>query len=260
MNAFKKLTINAVLLMVIAAIVEMMFHELGHYFCAGYFHASALNLHHNYVNFDENSLSILQRIWVATAGPLTSLFIGILFQFIVSIQKSRNYLFLFNAYFSAHGYIGFFGYLMIAPIAVQGDTGFIMHQLHFTIYVTVVIAIVALFILRVLIILLTRYILEFSTESIYMNSKSRKQFVVSTIILPVYIGLILIILLNLPVPIWISLMAPFSIFSFFFAYGHAMKKNFSNMEFNKNEAALFSIQPFIIIAFIALVIVNRLLV
>lgn len=258
--SYRNLTINALLLMVIAAIVEMILHELGHFFCALYFHASALSLHHNYVNFDENSLSIFQRIWIAAAGPIISLCIGVIFHFIVTQQKSRNYFFLFNCYFAGHGYIGFFGYLMIAPIAAEGDTGFIMHQLKFPVYITIVIALIATLILRKFIQTITKYIMEFATLEIYQDAALRKKYAKSVLLYPIYLGLIIIILMNLPVPIWISLMAPFSIFSFFFAFGEALKKDYTQIRFNTNDVALFKIQLAIIVSFVLVLIINRLLV
>lgn len=246
--------------MVIAAIIEMTLHETGHYLCALFFHAASLSMHHNYVDYDQHSLNQMQQIWIAAAGPIISLCIGVIFHFIVTQQKSRNYFFLFNCYFAGHGYIGFFGYLMIAPIAAEGDTGFIMHQLKFPVYITIVIALIATLILRKFIQEITKYIMEFATLEIYQDAALRKKYAKSVLLYPIYLGLIIIILMNLPVPIWISLMAPFSIFSFFFAFGEALKKDYTQIRFNTNDVALFKIQPAIIVSFVLVLIINRLLV
>lgn len=258
--SYRNLTINAILLMVVAAIIEMTLHETGHFLCGRFFHAASLSMHHNYVGYGRQSLNLMQQIWIAAAGPLTSLAIGFLFHFILSRQKRRNYFFLFNCYFAAHGYIGFLGYLMISPIAAKGDTGFIMHQLKFPIYITIAVAVIALLILRKLIHVITKYIMEFATMEIYRDAVLRKKYVNAVLLYPIYLGLIIIILMNLPVPIWISLMAPFSIFSFFFAFGEALKKDYGQIHFNTNEAALFKIQPAIIVSFVLVLILNRILV
>ena len=118
-----QIIINSTILFVVASTLEMTLHEFGHFFAAIMVHAKGISIHHNYVSNVDDGISLQSLLFIKGAGPFISLLIGILFQWICSHQTKRNMLFLFNLYMSAFGYIGFFGYLMIAPMFTGGDTG-----------------------------------------------------------------------------------------------------------------------------------------
>ena len=66
-----------------------------------------------------------QAIFVKAAGPVISLLIGNLFLFSLLQGQSKRHIFFVKLYFCSFGYIGFFGYLLIAPFFTGGDTGYI---------------------------------------------------------------------------------------------------------------------------------------
>ncbi|MFN8283640.1 MAG: hypothetical protein U0U67_10525 [Chitinophagales bacterium] len=260
MKQFKYVIINSALLYVTTAVLEMILHECSHFLAAFYFDAKELSLHHNFVNYDDGNLSIHQKIWIASAGPMMSLFIGLLFHWIVVKSKKRNSLFLFNVFMSVNGYIGFLGYLMIAPLTTSGDTGFVFHALGFPFWVVILIAIIGLLMLYFIIKNLTKHFVEMASIEIIENKNQRRIFVQAIIQYPIYICVVFMMLLNLPVQIWVSLMPAFSYFSLFYAYGDALNKNYSDLNYNKEFDLLNNIQPAIIIVFVFVVILNRLLV
>lgn len=205
---YKNIVINSTILFVIASIIEMTLHEFGHFVVGFLVHTKDLVLFHNYVADNPDELSLLKIIFIKAGGPLVSLFIGILFQFICSKQSKRNLLFIFNLYMSVFGYIVFFGYLLIAPIFINGDTGYICHVLHFPIWFTVSIAIIGAIILFLLMRSLVKYFVEVGTENIISTKESRTPFIKSLILLPLFIGILITTLLNLPIPTLLSLIAP----------------------------------------------------
>lgn len=260
MKAYKNLTINAVLLFTIAAILEMTLHECSHFVTAFLFHAKELSLHHNFVNYDDESLSLNNRVYIASAGPIFSLLFGLLFHFIITQQKKKNYLLLFNTYLAIHGYIGFFGYLMITPLSTSGDTGFVFHALGFPFVVVIIIAILGFVCLMYLLKILMKYLISLASEEVENNFEERRNFINAIIKFPVYFGVVFTMLLNLPVAVWLSLLPPFSTFSLFHGYGVIIRRQYPKQDYNLNYTTLNSIQPVIIIGLIFIVIINRLLV
>jgi hypothetical protein len=260
MKRYKYVLINSVLLFIITAVLEVVLHEFSHFITAFIFHAKDLSLHHNFVDYAEDNLSVSQRIWIASAGPLMSLFIGLVFHFIVIQSEKRNALFLFNLFMAVNGYIGFFGYLMIAPLTVQGDTGFVFHALGFPMWSVILIAVFGISILLVAIKKLTKHFVEMASVEIIADKEQRKQFVQAVIKYPIYCCVVAMLLLNLPVPIWVSILPVFSYFSLFYGFGDALKKEYANLNTNTKFDTFNSVQPIIIVGFVLTVILNRLLV
>lgn len=260
MKQYKYVIVNSSLLFIITAILEMTLHECGHFVTAFYLHAQNLSLHHNYVDYADNLLSGPYKIYIAAAGPIVSLLIGILFHFICSRQKQRTLLFLFNLYMAIFGYIGFFGYLMIAPMVPEGDTGFILRALKFPMWSIVLIAIAGITVLYFLQKKLTKYFVEMGTSEIISNLSLRKPFIHCLIQYPLYIGIVITALLNLPIPALISLIAPVcSPMTIMWSYGDALKKTYSSKNTNTTFEQLNTIQPVLFILFIIIVAINRLL-
>ena len=80
---------------------------------------------------------------------------------------------------SAFGYIAFGGYLMIAPLFANGDTGFIFNALHFPIWLTIIIALAGVAFMIYTMKILSRYFVELSvihhrlTACIHVNWNPR---------------------------------------------------------------------------------------
>jgi hypothetical protein len=239
----------------------MTLHEFGHFFAAAIVHAKGICIHHNYVfNIDEG-LPLKSVLFIKAAGPVVSLTIGFAFHLVCSRQKKRNLSFLFRLYLSAFGYIGFFGYLMIAPVFTIGDTGYICSALRFPFWLTIGLAVSGALILYLLIRKLMKYFVEMGSREIIENKSSRKSFVHSILLLPVLLGIPITTILNLPVVAFLSLIAPLcSPFTFLWDYGNALFKDYHITNTNEEVEKLNSWNIVLVILLIFTIIYNRLLV
>jgi hypothetical protein len=257
----KYVVLNSTILFVVAGILEMTLHEFGHYFAAILVHAKGISIHHNYVSNIDEGLPLKNILLIKGAGPLVSLIIGVFFHIACSLQKRRNTAFLFKLYMAAFGYIGFFGYLMIAPMFTGGDTGYICYALQFPLWVTIVIAVSGGLILYFLIRTLMKYFVEMGSKEILEKKETRISFIHSLLLLPVLFGIPVTTLLNLPVVVLISLIAPLcSPFTLLWDYGNALDKNYHLKTTNSHFNRLNRLNFVLILLFILTIIYNRILV
>jgi hypothetical protein len=257
----KNIVINSTMLFVIASILVMTLHEFGHFFTSILVHAQQISIHHNYTSNSSIGISTIRSIIIKISGPLISLIIGVLFHFICSRQEKRNILFLFMTYMSIFGYIGFFGYLIIAPFTPGGDTGYVLYSLGCPLWEMILLAIFGAGALYFLINSLMKYFVEMGSKEIIDNGSDRVKFIRSLIFYPLIIGIIITTLLNLPVPVIISLIAPIcGSLTILSGYDNASKKDYSlkniNKEFDQFNKLNFKLFGF----FLLTIILNRLLV
>jgi hypothetical protein len=239
----------------------MTLHEFGHFSASLLVNAKGVSIHHNYVNNSDLGLLQGQIIFIKVAGPIVSLLIGVVFHFICYKDKVRDMSFLLKLYFCSFGYIGFFGYLLIAPFFTDGDTGYICKVLGFPIALTIGIAIVGALILFFNMKSLMQYFVELGSKEIIENNETRKKFISSLILIPVLIGIIITTLLNLPTTNVISLIAPMcSPFTFLWAYGFALKKKYLTNNYNSQFCNLNKLHIWLYFFFTLTIIANRLLV
>jgi hypothetical protein len=261
MKGFRNIIVNSSILFVCAAVLQMTLHELGHFIAAILIHAKNVTLHHNYVSNETTDMSLSQAVFYSGAGPFVSLLIGVCFHFVCSRQKKRNMLFLFNLYMALFGYIAFFGYLVVAPFFTYGDTGYIFRVLGFPTWLTVSVAIIGGFILYVVMCKLIRFFVEMGTSNIIADKKARRIFMSSLIQYPLYIGILITTLLNLPTPTALSLIYPlFSPFSIIWVYGKALSKSYPADNMNTDISSINRTQPVWLIIFFLIIVINRLLV
>ena len=259
-HPYKYIILNSTILFVIASIIEMTIHECGHYIAAVLMHASQISLHHNYVHYSELNLNLYQNIFISGAGPLFSLFIGIIFHLICSSHSKRSLQFLFYMYMSIFGYIGFFGYLLIAPVFIYGDTGFIFNALGFPIWLTITIAITGALVLFFIMKNLTKYFVLCGTERLGENIQERATFIHSIILYPLFSGIIITTLLNIPVPTTLSLIAPIcSPFTILWTYGYALKQKYPDHSANNDFDNLNKFSPYLLFFLLLVIVMNRLL-
>jgi hypothetical protein len=260
-SKLKYVTVNSTILFIITCILEMTLHEFGHYFTSIMVHAKGISIHHNYTSNTDEGLSLISMLFIKGAGPVVSLLIGMVFHLVCSIQKKRNFSFLFNLYMAAFGYIGFFGYLMIAPIFTGGDTGYICWALKFPFWLTIGIAISGGLILYMLVRDLMKYFVEMGSKEILEKKGTRIAFVNSVLLLPILFGIPVTTLLNLPVVTLISLIAPVcSPFTLLWDYGNALNKNYPVRTMNDQFERLNKLNFVLIILLILTIIYNRILV
>ena len=246
---------------VIAFSVNQIVHELGHFSTALLFHSKDVILYHDYVQHDTSELQIAERILIAAAGPLVSLLVGLLFHFICSKYQDRNVLFLMFLYMSAFGYINFGGYLLIAPFFKGGDTGFVFDQLGTPLWLTIVFALGGVAFLLFSIKQLCIYFVEMAPLEIIRDKQQRKIFINALVQSPLYIGILVTTLMNLPVPVFLSLLYPMcSPFTLLWVYGYLLEENYPGANANKHFEAFNKISPLLIALIILIVTINRLLV
>jgi hypothetical protein len=257
----KYIILNSTIAFIIASILAMTLHEFGHFFASILVNAKGVSIHHNYVNNIDEGLSQGQIIFIKAAGPIISLLIGLVFHFICSKDKVRGIYFLLKLYFCSFGYIGFFGYLLIAPFFAVGDTGYICKVLGFPIALTIGIALIGALTLFFIMKSLMQYFVELGSREIIENNETRKKFISSLILIPVLIGIIITTLLNLPTIKVISLIAPMcSPFTFLWAYGFALKKKYQTNNYNSQFYILNKPHIWLYLLFTLAIITNRLLV
>ena len=257
----KYVVLNSTILFVVAGILEMTLHEFGHYFAAILVHAKGISIHHNYVSNIDEGLPLKNILLIKGAGPLVSLIIGVFFHIACSLQKRRNTAFLFKLYMAAFGYIGFFGYLMIAPIFTGGDTGYICYALRFPHWVTIIIAVSGGLILYLLFRNLMKYFVGMGSKEILEKKGTRISFIHSILLFPVLFGIPITTLLNLPVVVLISLIAPLcSPFTLLWDYGNALDKNYHLETVNNHFDKLNKFNFVLILLLILTIIYNRMLV
>jgi len=257
----KNIIINSTMLFVIASILAMTLHEFGHFFTSILVHAKQISIHHNYTSNSSVGISAISSVIIKITGPLVSLIIGVLFHFICSRQEKRNILFLFLTYMSVFGYIGFFGYLIIAPFTPDGDTGYVFYSLGFPLWVMIILSILGAIALYFLINSLMKYFVEMGSKEIIENTADRVKFIRSLVIYPLVIGIILTTLLNLPVPVIISLIAPIcGSLTILCGYDNASRKDYPLKNTNKEFEQFNKLNLIIFGFFLLTIILNRLLV
>lgn len=261
MKNFRNIIVNSSILFVCAAVLQMTLHELGHFVAAILIHAKNVALHHNYVSSETTGMPMSRAVFYAGAGPFVSLLIGVCFHFICSRQKKRSVLFLFNLYMAVFGYIAFFGYLMVAPFFAYGDTGYIFQALGFPIGLTVSIAIIGGLMLYVVMHKLIRFFVEMGTSNIIADKKARRIFMAALIQYPLYIGILITTLLNLPTPTMLSLIYPIcSPFSLMWVYGKGISNPYPVDSMSTDMNSINRVQYVCVVVFFLIVVMNRLLV
>lgn len=257
----RNITLISTMLFIAATLWQQTIHESGHFIAALLLHSQYVTLYHNYVAHDMSSLDMTSRIVIAAAGPLISLLVGIVFQFICSQFEKRNSLFLFLLYMSAFGYINFGGYLLISPIFTGGDTGFIFQQLGFPIWLSILFALGGVVFLFYCMKMLSHFFVEMASVDILNDDEKRKQFIDALIQYPIYFGIAATVLLNLPAPVFLSLLYPIcSPFTLFWGYGYLTNGEYSVAKANKTFDQWTKIQPGVVVFLILSILVNRLLV
>jgi len=257
----KNIIINSAALFVIASILQTFLHEFAHFITAILLQAKNVSIFHNYVDYNSELLTLNSKILIASAGPLFSLIVGILFHFICSKLKHRNLSFLFSLYLSIFGYINFFGYLMIAPFFIEGDTGYIFNKLGLAFWITLIISFIGILSIYFILKILSKYFAELGTKEILENPLSRRQFSDALIKYPLAIGIISTAILNLPIPVFLSILYPlFSPFAIMFCYGNVLREKYTIEIYNDNFSKIENVNPLLLIFLVLSIIFNRLLV
>jgi hypothetical protein len=253
--------INSLILFVIANILEMTLHECGHFLTALALHAPNASLHHNYVNFDASKISVYHTILISSAGPLVSLLIGIIFQVLCNHRVRKDLVFIFQNYMSIFGYIGFFGYVLIAPFFEEGDTGYVFQALGFPLWLVIGIALLSFVVLYRIMARLTRNFVLICPFEVLEMHYTRMMFMKKAVLFPVFLGIIITTLLNLPAMVYLSLFAPICRpFTILWTYPLAVNKNYPGLMYNSDFKEINRFSPIALTFLVIIILINRLLV
>jgi uncharacterized protein YacL len=256
---YRNILISSSILFVTASTLETLLHEGGH-FIAAQLMAGSPTIYHNHVSYNLTDVSH-HDIIAAAAGPLVSLLIGVLFHLIQMLRKPGGSTGLFLFYMSAFGYIGFFGYMLTAPFFTYGDTGFILKALSAPGWLINALAMLSALALYLIMGTLAPYVVSCMSSITAENRNSRMSFINQIITYPLIIGTIIETLLSIPVPTFLSLLAPIlSPLTLIWPFGYYMKSNGAQDYYDEDESLASYINWGWLIPCIGLILLNRFLV
>ena len=158
-------------------------------------------MHHNYVSHLVE-IGRGQSAIEAAAGPLFSLLLGVIITFF-AIKTVKPSLFkLFLQWLGMGNILTFLGYMLIAPIAKNGDTGRVFDYLGVPIYSSIALAILSFLFINWLFAKFATEFVFYKNDEIFNQNETKKQLFVY----PIYGSIILMTLLNLPIVTWVSLL------------------------------------------------------
>jgi hypothetical protein len=196
----KSLAINSLLILLSTSIIGTVLHELAHYVVSAYFGLSP-ELHHNYVKSVRDGTPS-QQVLVAAAGPVFSLVFGVVAA-VVSISLPRPSLTkLFLLWLGMGSILNFLGYLLIAPIAKEGDTGKVFADWGVPLYLAIALAVVVFGACRWLYSWFATQFVYYKSAPVFDVAATQKQL----FLYPILGVIVLLTLLSLPVVTWISLL------------------------------------------------------
>ena len=251
-----KIIINSCVAFIVAAIAEMTLHECGHFLATLAMGGEAI-LYHNYVQHADVSENA--RCISAFAGPVVSLLVGVIFQMLLSGRKYKGMISLLMQYMSIFGYVGFFGYVMIAPFFSYGDMGFVLRYIGSPMWLIYTLAALAGVVLFFLGKAWSVHFIGMMSRTTAADAKLRRQFIYSLVFWQLFIGIGITTLLNFPVPTTLSLIAPLtSPFVLLWPFGYYLRS--AGIYFDEEERIGKKIYLGGVIALVIVVVVNRLLV
>jgi hypothetical protein len=253
-----KTIINSTIGLTTAFLLTIILHELAHYLMSislGY----ETTLFHNKV-FTKTSGIKTHEILIAGIAPLFSLTQGIIAYTFSKIMKS-NSISLFTLWFGIAGIITFFGYLMIAPLIPIGDTGKVFLMLNISLIVQIIISIIALVTITILLMKFTKQFERYAIDDFGDIKTNRKKWSISLILIPLLISIVLITILQFPIPhiasILATVCAPFSIMAIFGTFIGNKNEIIADLQ-GKSVNKHISIP--MLFLFISTIIINRILV
>jgi hypothetical protein len=199
MNKFA-LGINSILIAIATAIIGTILHELAHYVVARYFDLAPV-LHHNFVKSTIQGTD-WQRAVVAGAGPLFSLIFGAVVLRIAHLWVKPSLLKLFLTWLGMGSVLCMFGYLLIAPLAAEGDTGRVFAYLKLPKYLTIGIALLSFMLINNLFGRWSSYFVYYKHDAVFDRQQTRLQLFTY----PIYASILIMTCLSLPVHTWVSLL------------------------------------------------------
>ncbi len=208
-NSMNRIAVNSTVLYVIAFLFTTILHESFHALF-GILYGSQPVLHHNYVeHLNWETVSRVQSMVIALAGPLVSLTQGITAGALFFKLKKYDLLQLLVAWISILGFINFLGYVMTGPMFRVGDIGKVYHLLETPLYLQIIFAVIAGGVLIVITLKMSKAFLRFATRQEWLQTgQYRKKMLFHIIILPWIFGSLIMTGLYLPIIALISIIYP----------------------------------------------------
>jgi len=244
------LGINSILIVISTSIIGTILHESAHY-VVGFFLNLNPELHHNYVTPRIKGTE-LQIALMSGAGPFFSFVFGciILYISIKFIKPSLTKLFM--TWLGMGSILGLLGYLLIAPIAKEGDTGRVFAYLGVPTYIAIVIAIASFILIKYLFEKLSSQFIFYKTEDHFDKKETQKQL----FIYPIFASMVIMTMLSFPIITWASLLPTiFMPMGYFSTYGKYKRTN--NI---KPNLIINQVSPSLIVLAILTIIIFRYLV
>jgi hypothetical protein len=223
MNQKYALTFNSVLIFVFTGLVTTMLHEMAHFVAAISFGFPA-ELHHNYVLYDDANKTDFQQSVVAGAGPVFSLFLGLICLYFAKKVTDKGLFSLTLLWFGLHGTLCFIGYMMIAPFFIYGDTGRVFSILGVPTFVSIGLAILSLIALTIYYRKQAHEFNYYAESDVQLKAEQAK----SLLLFPILIGGVFTALMHYPFLTFLSFIAPAMMpCTFFSTYGSFRRTEFA---------------------------------
>ncbi len=240
------LAVNSILIVISTTLIGTVLHELAHFSVAVYYGLRP-ELHHNYVNFSNTIATGLQTAIVAAAGPVFSLAFGTIV-LLAAIKIGKISLFkLFMLWLGMNGILSFLGYILIAPIAKNGDTGKVFDFLNIPTAISFLIAFIALVIITKIFSRLSKEFRFYKSSDLFIQKENEKQL----LLYPICSSILIVPILNLPVIHFLSLAPAIFLPMAFFGTMKAYRKlNLNDAELTINHVS----KPLVIVTIISIVV------
>lgn len=200
----KYVIINVTLALCAAFLTNILLHELVHYLTALSLGNQA-TLFHNYVLANLPASALEEGLYAGLA-PLFTLLSGLI-TYRIGRKHNASALSLYLQLFGIIGIISFFGYLLISPMIPTGDTGKVMHILGIPLWQQIIISAFSLPAITLILMKATPDFERFSSIDFGDNRTNRKKWSMSLILYPLLISIVVISLLQMPVPHIASILA-----------------------------------------------------
>lgn len=249
----RTLFINSLAVLVLTHLISQILHESAHA-VAALIAGAAPTLFHNHV--DSNiEVSSFKSTLITAAGPLSTLSQAVICFVIARRMKRSAVVNLFWTWMMLWGYIGFFGYVLMTPFFKYGDTGAIAEQLGISFTGRLFIGAVgmgAFFLISAI---------SFKPFAHLWRSGDKKVFYDNLIFFPLIAGVASNTLLDLPVPTFLSLLAPLCMpWCVMMVYGSLLSRKDLAPETQNTSDTLYTISKPLLIALAIMIAINRILV
>lgn len=253
-KSLRNTLINSTLAFISAFFITTFIHEFGH-FISNYFFGAHPVLFHNYVEAPDQDLTSYAKIFIALAGPVTSLVQGIVFSLILSSTKRNTVFHLLYLWLSLLGFVNFFGYLMMTPLSTAGDTGKVAELIQLPYIYRILISLAGLIIVIIIMLKIGKYFANFIPAQRELPKK--RKYVYYIMFYPILIGSVINTIFAFPIPVIISVIYPAtSSFVIMSSFGVIMRSNEAPKTKTNVQNKIHSSILFLLIFWI---IVNRLL-